>query len=102
MTESVKTGADTQLDSIFTQVDDLIYQCEKEGNIDRAVSLLEPYLETAGAPGACSGLFIRRSGLLAAQVVVVTHKERVALRPGWPGHSDQADPRVALIEDRRE
>ncbi len=50
MTELVKTGADTQLDSIFTEVDDLLYSCEKEGNIDRAVSLMEPHLETVDDP----------------------------------------------------
>jgi hypothetical protein len=46
MTESVKTSPNIELDEIFKEVDDLLYYCEKDGNIDRAVSLLESQLNS--------------------------------------------------------
>jgi tetratricopeptide (TPR) repeat protein len=61
MTESVKTSPSTQLDEVFREVDDLLYHCEKEGNINRAVSLLEPQLKTVEDPPTLARIY----GILA-------------------------------------
>jgi tetratricopeptide (TPR) repeat protein len=52
MTETIdrKQVTNSQLEDVFNEADDLFYHCEKEGNIDRAVSLLEPYLASVDDP----------------------------------------------------
>jgi len=52
VTNPIRTETDLQLDEVFKEVDDLFYLCEKDGNIDRAVSLLEPLLGTIDDPSS--------------------------------------------------
>jgi tetratricopeptide (TPR) repeat protein len=61
MTESVKTRPNAQLDEVFKEADDLLYHCEKNGNIDRAVSLLESQLNNVEDSSALARIY----GILA-------------------------------------
>ncbi|MBI5118885.1 tetratricopeptide repeat protein [Candidatus Poribacteria bacterium] len=45
MSEAARTGADSQLEAVFVEVDRFFEQCEEDGNLDKAEAMLTPLRE---------------------------------------------------------